>query len=141
MKDNVKRVFHVRYLAHPCYAEIIATRPEIRLDKLENNTPDADAAPVIAAAHAYQISSARDETPFRYHAHKELLARAPNLLIVSTSGAGYDTVNVKDCTAAGVLVVNQTGGNARRWRSTCSRCCSRCRRRSCRPTMRYAQAP
>ena len=36
----------------------------------------------------------------------------PNLLIVSTNGAGYDTVNVKDCTDAGVLVVNQTGGNA-----------------------------
>jgi D-3-phosphoglycerate dehydrogenase len=31
---------------------------------------------------------------------------------VSTSGAGYDTVDVKDCTEAGVLVVNQTGGNA-----------------------------
>jgi D-3-phosphoglycerate dehydrogenase len=112
MKDNVKRVFHVRYLAHSCYAEIIATRPEIRLDKLENDTPEADATPVIAAAHAYQISSARDETPIRYHAHKELLARAPNLLIVSTSGAGFDTVNVRDCTAAGVLVVNQSGGNA-----------------------------
>ena len=40
------------------------------------------------------------------------IARAPNLLIVSTGGAGYDTVNVKDCTDAGVLVVNQTGGNA-----------------------------
>ena len=36
----------------------------------------------------------------------------PNLLVVSTSGAGYDTVDVKDCTDAGVLVVNQTGGNA-----------------------------
>ena len=41
-----------------------------------------------------------------------MLARTPNLLIVSTGGAGYDTVNVKDCTDAGVLVVNQTGGNA-----------------------------
>ncbi len=36
----------------------------------------------------------------------------PNLLVVSTNGAGFDTVNVKDCTEAGVLVVNQTGGNA-----------------------------
>ena len=36
----------------------------------------------------------------------------PNLLVVSTSGAGFDTVNVKDCTDAGVLVVNQSGGNA-----------------------------
>jgi D-3-phosphoglycerate dehydrogenase len=31
--------------------------------------------------------------------------------VVSTGGAGYDTVNVKHCTDAGVLVVNQTGGN------------------------------
>ena len=36
MKENVKRVFHVRFLNHPVYAEILATRPEIRLDKLEN---------------------------------------------------------------------------------------------------------
>src|SRR5260370_248486 len=36
----------------------------------------------------------------------------PNLLLVSTNGAGFDTVNVKDCTHAGVLVVNQTSGNA-----------------------------
>src|SRR5207302_9151114 len=28
------------------------------------------------------------------------------------NGAGFDTVNVTDCTDAGVLVVNQTGGNA-----------------------------
>jgi len=31
MKDNVKRVFYVRQVAHPCYLEIIAQRPEIRL--------------------------------------------------------------------------------------------------------------
>jgi D-3-phosphoglycerate dehydrogenase / 2-oxoglutarate reductase len=36
----------------------------------------------------------------------------PNLLVVSTSGAGFDTVNVQDCADAGVLVVNQSGGNA-----------------------------
>jgi D-3-phosphoglycerate dehydrogenase len=112
MKDNVKRVFYVRQLAHPCYLDIIATRPEIRLDKLENDSTDAAAEPVIAAAHAYQIGSARDELAGKFHARRELLARMPNLLIVSTSGAGFDTVNVKDCTDAGVLVVNQTGGNA-----------------------------
>ena len=112
MKDNVKRVFYVRYLAHPCYLDIIATRPEIRLDKLDNETPEDIAEPIIRAAHAYQIGSARDELQPRFHAQRELLARMPNLLIVSTNGAGFDTVNVKDCTDAGVLVVNQTGGNA-----------------------------
>ena len=112
MKDNVKRVFYVRQLAHPCYLDIIATRPEIRLDKLENDSPHAVAEPVIAAAHAYQIGSARDELNRTFHAQRDLLSRMPNLLIVSTNGAGFDTVNVKDCTDAGVLVVNQTGGNA-----------------------------
>jgi D-3-phosphoglycerate dehydrogenase len=34
------------------------------------------------------------------------------LLCVSSSGAGYDTVDVPACTAAGVAVVNQSGGNA-----------------------------
>ena len=61
MKDNVKRVFYVRYVAHPCYVDIIAQRPEIRLDKLENETADEVARPIMAAAHAYQIGSARDE--------------------------------------------------------------------------------
>ena len=112
MKDNVKRVFYVRYLSHPCYLDIIAQRPEIRIDKLDNDTSDEDAQPVLTAAHAYQIGSARDELDPRFHARRDLLARMPNLLVVSTGGAGYDTVNVKDCTDAGVLVVNQSGGNA-----------------------------
>src|SRR5215469_5814960 len=112
MKDNVKRVFYVRYVAHPCYLDIIGQRPEIRLDKLENETSDEEARPIMAAAHAYQIGSARDELRPRFYVERELLARMPNLLIVSTNGAGFDTVNVKDCTDAGVLVVNQTGGNA-----------------------------
>jgi D-3-phosphoglycerate dehydrogenase len=41
-----------------------------------------------------------------------LLARTPDLLVVSSSGAGYDTVDVDACTRAGVLAVNQAGGNA-----------------------------
>ena len=60
-RGNVKRVFYVRYLAHTCYLDIIAQRPEIRLDKLENDTADAVAQPIMSAAHAYQVGSARDE--------------------------------------------------------------------------------
>jgi D-3-phosphoglycerate dehydrogenase len=112
VKENVKRVFYVRQLNHPVYLDLMAMRPEIRLDKLENDSSDLVAGPIVSAAHAYQVSSARDELPAKYHVNKDLIARAPNLLIVSTGGAGYDTVNVKDCTDAGVLVVNQTGGNA-----------------------------
>jgi D-3-phosphoglycerate dehydrogenase len=112
MRENVKRVFYVRHLAHPCYLDLIAQRPEIRLDRLEHDTAEEAAAPIMAAAHAYQIGSTRDELPPRFQARREALARMPNLLIVSTNGAGYDTVNLEDCTRAGVLVVNQSGGNA-----------------------------
>jgi len=113
MPGNVKRVFYVRYLAHPCYLDIIAQRGEIRIDKIEHDAADETAAqPIMAAAHAYQIGSARDELPAQFHLRPGLLARMPSLLIVSTNGAGFDTVDVEACTQAGVLVVNQSGGNA-----------------------------
>ncbi len=111
MAVNTKRVFYVKYLASPTYAETLAQRPDVRLDRLENDSADAVVAPILAEAHAYQVGSARDELATHFHVTAALLVRAPDLLIVSTNGAGYDTVNVKDCTAAGVLVVNQAGGN------------------------------
>jgi len=112
MSVNNKRVFYVKYLAHPIYTEILQARPDVRLDRLENETPDEVAAPIVAAAHAYQIGAARDELAGHFHVHRDLLRRAPNLLIVSSNGAGFDPVDVDACTAAGVVVVNQSGGNA-----------------------------
>ncbi len=111
MPANTKRVFYVTYVAHPIFTEILGARPDVRLDKLENESTDATVAPILAAAHAFQIGAARDELAATYHVTKSFLARTPNLLIVSSNGAGYDTVDVKACTEAGVLVVNQSGGN------------------------------
>ena len=107
-----KRVFYVKYLANEIYADILRARPDVRLDRLENESPDEISAPILSAAHAYQIGAARDELAPHFHVHADLLRRAPNLLIVSSNGAGYDPVDVEACTAAGVLVLNQSGGNA-----------------------------
>ncbi len=112
MTVNNKRVFYVRYLAHQIYVDILKARADVRLDRLENESPDEVAAPILAAAHVYQIGAARDETNVKFHVHADLLRRAPNLLLVSSNGAGFDPVDVDACTAAGVLVVNQSGGNA-----------------------------
>jgi D-3-phosphoglycerate dehydrogenase len=112
MSVNNKRVFYVKYLAHPIFAEILAARPDVRLDRLENESTEDVYAPILAQAHAYQIGAARDEFDPHFHVHADLLRRAPNLLLVSSNGAGYDPVDVEACTAAGVLVVNQSGGNA-----------------------------
>lgn len=112
MKVNSKRAFYVEYLAHPSFADVLTERPDVQLDRIANDAAEAEAAPILAAAHAYQIISARDELAPSFFADAALLGRAPNLLVVSTHGAGFDTVSLDACTASGVLVVNQAGGNA-----------------------------
>jgi len=67
---------------------------------------------MLSRAHIYHISAAKDELPQEWFARADLIARCPKLLCVSAGGAGYDTVDVPACTAAGVVVVNQAGGNA-----------------------------
>ena len=81
MPVNNKRVFYVKYLSHAIYADILKARPDVRLDRLENESADAISAPILAAAHAYQISAARDELASHFHVDRDLLWRAPNLLI------------------------------------------------------------
>src|SRR6201987_954181 len=109
---NNKRVFLIAPHVPMGYLDIVGRRDDVRLDKLENDHPSAPGKSVRAPAHAYQTSSPRDELARHYHTGAELLQHTPNLLIVSTNGAGYDTVDVKACTEHGVLVVNQAGGNA-----------------------------
>ncbi len=109
---NNKRVFCVQPHRPIGFGEMLGKRGDVRLDLLEQKSPDEAALQILSAAHAYQMSSARDELAAHYHAGADLLSRTPNLLIVSTNGAGYDTVDVNACTGRGVLVVNQSGGNA-----------------------------
>jgi len=111
MTPNTKRVFYVNNVAAPVYLEILATRPDVQVDKLANDTPGHLAEPVLAQAHAYQIGSSRQELAMELQGYAPLLNRCPNLLALSTNGAGFDTVSLADATAAGVAVVNQAGGN------------------------------
>ncbi len=112
MTIHIKHVCYMKYLPDPLYIDIMAKRPDVKLDNLDHGGKDAARQPVLEAAHVYQITAARDEISPELYADKPLLNRAPNLLVVSTNGAGYDTVNLKACTEAGVLVVNQAGGNS-----------------------------
>src|ERR1700716_4591770 len=112
MSVNNKRGFYVKYLAHEIYADILRARPDVRLDRLENESAEEISAPILAAAHAYQIGAARDELAKHFHVDQDLLRRAPNLLIVSSNGAGYDPVDVEGCTGEGGVVVHQSGGDA-----------------------------
>jgi D-3-phosphoglycerate dehydrogenase len=96
----------------PAFDERLALEPGIRLCVFSLRGNAGAVWDLLAAAHVYHISAAKDELPSQWFAHADLLARCPQLLCVSSSGAGYDTVDVAACTAAGVAVVNQAGGNA-----------------------------
>jgi D-3-phosphoglycerate dehydrogenase len=112
MAVNTKRVFYVKYVSDPRFIELLGERADVTLAKLDNDSPASLADPVLAEAHAYQVGASRDELAPQYHVTDALLARTPNLLLASSNGAGYDTIDVDACTRAGVLAVNQTGGNA-----------------------------
>ena len=111
MAPNTKRVFYVKYLSSPLYAQILAQRPDVQLDRLENESPDDVAGPILQQAHVYQIGASRQVIAPHFQVTDTLLTRTPNLVAVSSNGAGYDTVDVDACTAQGIAVVNQSGGN------------------------------
>ena len=112
MRQAAKRIVYVKSLLHPVYAETLAQAPDLELIKVEAGDPDDCALAVFREAHAYQITSTRAGLHPKYYGDEWLLAHAPNLLIISTNAAGYDTIDLSACTAAGVLVVNQAGGNS-----------------------------
>jgi len=111
MAPNTKRLFYVNHVSAQVYLDILAKRPDIHVDRLENESPESEIEPVLAHAHAYQIGSSRQELVMKLQGYAPLLKRCPNLLVLSTNGAGFDTVSLADATAAGVAVVNQAGGN------------------------------
>lgn len=112
MNNPPIRVVRFDFWYHPAMAERLAREADITLETCKVEGDDDAAWSALADASVYQISSAKDELPPRWFANAELLRRSPKLLCVSATGAGCDTVDIPACTAAGVLVVNQSGANA-----------------------------
>jgi len=91
---------------------MLEDQPGIELSIMRLADPPEDNWKKLAAADIYHVSAAKDEVPLAYQVTSELLSRFPNLKVVSSTGSGYDTIDVPACSQAGVLVVNQAGGNA-----------------------------
>lgn len=90
---------------------MLAERPHFEVRRLSAASAEGALWPVFEGAHVYQISAARAEVPGPFFASAGFLARCPELLVVSSSGSGFDTIDVDACTDAGVLALNQAGGN------------------------------
>jgi D-3-phosphoglycerate dehydrogenase / 2-oxoglutarate reductase len=65
----------------------------------------------LAEAHGHQMLPST-ETPELFFPKRAFLERCPNLLAISSAGAGYDMADVEACTEAGILIFNQSGANA-----------------------------
>ena len=108
-----KQVFYFNFLTNPkAFEETLTQDGDVELSKLTHDMQDTDIDAVLGRAHGYQIRGNWRDVPDDYRGHAALIERCPNLLAISTGGAGYDTIHVDDCTAAGVLAVNQAGMNA-----------------------------
>lgn len=109
----MKRVCRFDLWIDPVFDERLRAERDIALEIGPLAGPEPALAEMLARAHVYHVSPARNELPARWHVHEALLRDCPSLLAVSSGGAGHDTIDVAACTRAGVAVVNQVGGNAR----------------------------
>jgi D-3-phosphoglycerate dehydrogenase len=111
-RSITKYAFYFNRVAHPSFFEVMTTRPDIELKEFVNDSPYDEVDEYLAKAHAYQIDSGRAVVNPRYWATTdEFFERCPNLLMLSTGGAGYDPLDLDACNRAGVIAFNQTGLN------------------------------
>ncbi len=112
MLPSQRHVLYVHRYGQPVFAHTLAERAEVCLSGIHPNTDATTESTLLARSHVYHVNSVLADVPTRYHVGPAFLERCPNLLLVSTMGAGYDTVDLVACREAGVLVVNQAGSNA-----------------------------
>jgi D-3-phosphoglycerate dehydrogenase / 2-oxoglutarate reductase len=111
MAINRKRLVYFERWFDPIAEQILGREDDIELTRLGYADPVADNWTAFKTACGYQIS-ARTELQEPWFGNADLLARCPNLLAISSAGAGYDVIDVDACNAAGVIVVNQSGTNS-----------------------------
>jgi len=90
--------------------ELLSPLASPKLTRLHYATSEAENWAALAETVGYQVAP-RTELQEPWFVDRNLIGRAPNLLAVSSSGAGYDVVDVAACTEAGIIVCNQAGAN------------------------------
>lgn len=100
---TTRRIVFFERWADPIAEAVFAKEPWIELVRLPYDAEPTEVWRALAGAHGYQWPRAP------YLGTRELIARCPKLLAMSAQGAGYDMIDPRACTEAGVLVVNQTG--------------------------------
>jgi D-3-phosphoglycerate dehydrogenase len=110
MPVNIPRLVYFETFMNPIAVSMLSGRDDLELVRLEYAAPPEENLSEMRRAHGYQIHP-RTELREPWFADAALLADCPNLLAISSTGAGYDMIDVDDCTKAGVIVLNQSGTN------------------------------
>lgn len=109
---NRFRIGYLMKVPHQSFLDTAAQDPGLEVVRMTLDDGVDAAIKVLESCQGYYVKASRDELPKPMHVHDALLARLPNLLMAASQGAGYDTIDPAACTRAGVLLVNQAGGNA-----------------------------
>ncbi len=108
---NAMNILYFDYVMDPIFLDLLEADGGFAIDRRTLKDPEAINFEALTRTHVYQISSAKDELPKAFWGDADLFAKCPNILLLSTYGAGYDVCDLEAATAAGVAVVNQAGGN------------------------------
>ncbi|MFQ5763678.1 MAG: hydroxyacid dehydrogenase [Rhodospirillales bacterium] len=111
MPENPKSLVFFENWMDPVAEAMLAKEPGIRLTRLRFAGAVDDNWRALEAAHGYQLMASTEIQP-PYLPHRALIARCPNLLAFSVTGAGYDMVDMAACTENGIMVVNHAGANS-----------------------------
>jgi D-3-phosphoglycerate dehydrogenase len=106
------RIGYIGYVPHQNFFDTCAADPALEVVKVPLEADESEAVQILSSCHGYYAMASRDELPRHMHVTAALLAQLPHLLMAASTGAGYDTCDPDACTAAGVALVNQAGGNA-----------------------------
>lgn len=102
---------YFEYWLDPVAETLLRAEPGIELVRLQYDAPREASMSVMQRAHGYQVHPRTELRP-PWFVDDGLLRACPDLLAVSSTGAGYDYIDVDACTAAGVAVCSQGGTNA-----------------------------
>ena len=100
--ERKRLVFFDRW-TDPIAEEILNKNQNIELVRLTASDDSAKIWKELEHAHGYQWPVAP------YLGSRELVARCPNLLAMSSQGSGCDVMDFGACNEAGILIVNQAG--------------------------------
>ena len=89
MALNRKRLVYFERWFDPVAEKILNAQDDIELTRLQYADPQPENWPPLETAVGYQVS-ARTELQEPWFGDAALLARCPNMLAMSSAGAGYD---------------------------------------------------